>query len=146
MIEYGNIVVAVDFSEQSDVAFSAALEMAAECGAVLHIVHAFHHPVPAVSAYEISLPPDFFDAPRKAALRELQAAAEKTAAEGVDVEWHLVDGPAGHAIVEFAEEVKADLIVVGTRGVTGLKHIILGSVAEHTVRTAHCSVLTVKSH
>lgn len=143
MNEYRTIVVAVDFSEHSDVAFSAALEMAAEYGAMLHIVHAFHHPVPAMAVYE--LPHDFFDAPRNSALRKLHVAGEKTAAEGIDVEWCLLDGPAGHAIVKFAEEVKADLVIVGTRGITGLKHVLLGSVAEQIVRTAPCSVLTVKS-
>ncbi len=144
MIEYRTIVVAVDFSEHSDVAFSAALEMAAEYGAMLHIVHAFHHPIPALAAYD-SLPRDFLDAPRNSALRKLQAAAEKTAAEGIDVKWRLLDGSAGHAIVKFAEEVKADLVIVGTRGISGLKHVLLGSVAEQTIRTAPCSVLTAKS-
>ena len=46
------------------------------CGALLHIVHAFHHPVRAVGAYEVSLPPDFFDALRYAALWKLQVAVE----------------------------------------------------------------------
>ena len=44
-----------------------------------------------------------------------------------------------------AESLPADLIVMGTRGLTGLKHVLLGSVAERVVRTAPCSVLTVKA-
>ena len=52
--------------------------------------------------------------------------------------------PAASAIVEVAGEAKADLIVMGTRGHTGLKHVLLGSVAERTLRLAPCAVLTVK--
>ena len=48
------------------------------------------------------------------------------------------------AIGRQAEEIGADLIVMGTRGLTGLKHVLLGSVAERTLRVAPCAVLTVK--
>ena len=51
---------------------------------------------------------------------------------------------AASAIVDMAEELEADLIIMGTRGHTGLKHVLLGSVAERTLRHAPCSVLTVK--
>lgn len=53
--------------------------------------------------------------------------------------------PATTAIVEEAQRIGADLIVMGTRGHTGLKHVVLGSVAERVVRTAPCPVLTVKA-
>jgi len=49
------------------------------------------------------------------------------------------------AIVKHAEDIGADMIVMGTRGLTGLKHVLLGSVAERTIRTAPCPVLTVKT-
>ena len=57
---------------------------------------------------------------------------------------HLSEVPAASAIVDMAEELEADLIIMGTRGHTGLKHVLLGSVAERTLRHAPCSVLTVK--
>ena len=57
---------------------------------------------------------------------------------------HLSEVPAASAIVDLAEELGADLIIMGTRGHTGLKHVLLGSVAERTLRHAPCSVLTVK--
>ena len=47
-------------------------------------------------------------------------------------------------MVDTAERIGADLIVMGTRGLTGLKHVVLGSVAERTVRLAPCPVITVK--
>jgi nucleotide-binding universal stress UspA family protein len=49
------------------------------------------------------------------------------------------------AIIEMAEDIGADLIVMGTRGLTGIKHVMLGSVVERTVRSAPCPVLTVKT-
>jgi nucleotide-binding universal stress UspA family protein len=52
--------------------------------------------------------------------------------------------PAAPAIAKAAEDFAADLIVMGTRGNTGLKHVLLGSVAERTLRLAPCSVLAVK--
>lgn len=144
MIEYRNIVVAVDFSENSDAAFGTALELAKQYGSKLHIVHAFAYPIALVSPYEVSLPVDFLDAARDEAKQKLEATAEKARAENVDVEWHLEEGASAAAIVKVASETNADLIVMGTRGHTGLKHVVLGSVAERTVRTAQCSVLTVK--
>jgi nucleotide-binding universal stress UspA family protein len=53
--------------------------------------------------------------------------------------------PPFSAILDLAESLPADLIVMGTQGRTGLKHVLLGSVAERTVRLAPCPVLTVKA-
>jgi nucleotide-binding universal stress UspA family protein len=52
---------------------------------------------------------------------------------------------ASRAILEEAERMLADLIVMGTRGLTGLEHLVLGSTAERVLRLAHCPVLTVKT-
>ena len=57
----------------------------------------------------------------------------------------LMEGPPSECIVKCAEHENADLIVMGTRGLTGLKHVFLGSVAERTLRHATCPVMTVKS-
>ncbi len=64
--------------------------------------------------------------------------------EGIQCESHLIAQTPSAAIVEAAEQIGADLIVMGTRGLSGLKHILLGSVAERTVRVAPCPVMTVK--
>ena len=65
-------------------------------------------------------------------------------AEGLEVTTEVSPELPAEAIVAAALERDADLIVMGTRGHTGLKHALLGSVAERTIRTAPCSVLTVK--
>jgi universal stress protein E len=67
------------------------------------------------------------------------------ATEGIAATPHLSEGPAAPAIVGLAERLGADLIVMGTRGHTGLRHVLLGSVAERTLRHAPCSVMTVKA-
>ena len=54
-------------------------------------------------------------------------------------------GPAAATIVDTARERHADLIVMGTKGRTGLAHLLMGSVAERVVRLAPCPVLTVRS-
>jgi nucleotide-binding universal stress UspA family protein len=56
------------------------------------------------------------------------------------------EGRAAQTITEVAEEIGADVVVMGTHGRTGLAHMLLGSVAEKVVRLAPCSVLTVRPH
>jgi nucleotide-binding universal stress UspA family protein len=57
----------------------------------------------------------------------------------------LLHGPAAIELVEFARTGNFDLIVMGTHGRTGIRHVLMGSVAERVLRTAPCPVLTVKS-
>jgi nucleotide-binding universal stress UspA family protein len=85
------------------------------------------------------------DEAREQARRSLEEAARGPSAAGVEVEIHLAHTPAPEAITELARDLAADLIVMGTHGHTGLKHTLLGSVAERTLRTSPCSVLTVKA-
>ena len=138
------VLVATDFSEQADRAIDAAVEIARLSGASIDLVHAFDMPSPLVSPYEVAVPPDFLGAARDEAKRRLTASEEAIRDRGVEVRAHLSDLPAGAAIAEAAEQLESDLVVLGTQGHTGLKHLVLGSVAERTVRTAPCSVLTIK--
>lgn len=138
------ILVAVDFSEESDGALEAALGLAKAWSAELHVVHALDLRVALVAPYEIVIPPGFIDEARRTATSKLATLVEKVAAEGLSATPHLTEAPAATAIVELAKRIGADLIVMGTRGRTGLKHVLLGSVAERTLREAPCSVLTVK--
>jgi len=64
--------------------------------------------------------------------------------KNVSYEHHLLLGTAAEDIVRVATEEKADLIVIGTHGRTGLKRVLMGSVAEAVMRHAHCPVLTLK--
>jgi len=65
--------------------------------------------------------------------------------EGVDIEVKLVAGDAPDRIAKEAKDYDADLIVMGTHGRKGMAHLIMGSVAERTLRIAPCPVLTIRS-
>jgi len=121
-----------------------AVVLAKLFGADLHVVHAFDIPLALVTPYEVTVPDNLIREARDAARKRLDAAIETVKAKGVSATAHLAEVPAATAIVEVASETKADLIVIGTRGHTGLKHVLLGSVAERTLRLAPCAVLTVK--
>jgi nucleotide-binding universal stress UspA family protein len=138
------ILVAVDFSEHGDLAVDAAVELAKRFHAELHVVHALDVRIPVMAPYEVVIPAAFIESARKAAASKLDTLVQKVATEGVAASSHLSEAPAASAIVDLAEKIGADLIVMGTRGHTGLMHVLLGSVAERTLRHAPCSVLTVK--
>jgi nucleotide-binding universal stress UspA family protein len=69
---------------------------------------------------------------------------KESAGPEVDASLHVLEGYATRDIVEFAGNNESDLIVIATHGRTGIKHLLLGSVAEKVVRMAPCPVFTVK--
>lgn len=141
----GTILVAVDFSEHVDQVLETAVEFSKKWGSELHLLHAFDVRIPLVTPYEVAIPTAFIEEAREAAAAKLGALVSKVTAEGITAISHLSEVPAASAIVDLAEDLEADLIIMGTRGHTGLKHVLLGSVAERTLRHATCSVLTVKT-
>ena len=145
MIRIENIVVPVDFSAHSERAIGTALALAKTFGAKLHLVHAYYLPFPLGTPDRIAIPQDFAKALRDSASHKLETVLQRVTGEGIPGEIHLTGSPPVQAIEETAERVGADLIVMGTRGLTGLKHVLLGSVAERTIRTAPCPVMTVKN-
>jgi len=138
------IVVAVDFSDHADAAVEAGIDLAKGLGAEIHVVHSFDLRVPVISPYDVAIPELYIEQSRDAAAAKLAGVVETVSVAGVKVGSQLVGSPPASAIVDAADRVGADLIVMGTRGNTGLKHLFLGSVAEQTLRLAHCSVMTVK--
>jgi nucleotide-binding universal stress UspA family protein len=145
MTEFRKILVATDFSTHSERALEAAITLARTYGAPIHLLHAFDIPLTLVTPYEVAMPNAFLAETRQIAADQLAAAEETVRAAGVEVSTQLAEAPAARAIARAAEETRADLIVMGTRGNSGLKHLVLGSVAERTLRRAPCSVLTVKT-
>ena len=144
MSSYTKILAAIDFSSHSGLALSRAVQLSREFGAELHVAHAFSLPIPLLAPYEIAVPLELTEQARQAASEQLRGETDKLSAGGLAATPHLVEAPAAPAIVQLAEHIEADLIVVGTRGHTGLKHVLLGSVAELTIRLATCDVLAVK--
>jgi len=138
------ILLATDFSEQAGKAFEAALALAARRQAELHVIHALEVALPLFEPYAVVIPADWIGEARRLAQEKLAKAHEAVKAKGLSGTTHLGDVPAAHAIAERARALGADLVVLGTHGHTGLKHVLLGSVAERTVEYAPCSVWTVK--
>ena len=91
------------------------------------------------------LPPDFWASVRSEAEEQLAEHAAPLRARGLAVDTAVCEGYAATVIVEEAARRDADLIVIGTHGLSGLKHLLLGSIAERVVQKAPCPVLTVKS-
>jgi len=141
------ILMPTDFSEDSEEAVSAARDLAKLAGAKLVVLHAYHVNLPLISpmAGGYALPPDFYEELHTHATARVDEIVEKLTRDGVDASGMALCEPASQAILDQAQKLPADLIVMGTRGRTGLEHVVLGSVAERVVRTAPCPVLTVKA-
>jgi nucleotide-binding universal stress UspA family protein len=138
------ILAAVDFSEHADPVLDAAVDLAKQFSAELHLVHAFDVGIPLVTFYGVTIPPAVVEEARETAESKLDALARRGVTQGVTATCHVSGLPAASAIVELAEELGADLIVMGTPCHRSVRHVLLGSVAERTLRDAPCWVLAVK--
>ena len=138
------ILVAVDLSKHSTAALDWAIAFAREIGAEIELVHCYEIS-PLVSAYGERFPDTYDAALRRAAGSGLSDQAHRVAAAGVRVREHLVKGDPSQEILECARQVGAELIAIGTRGASGLEHLLLGSVAERVIRRAPCPVVAVRS-
>jgi len=140
---YKAIVVGTDGSDRAGVAVREAVALAKLTGAKLHSVHAVH---PAAST-------GFSDVPgaAQAASAGLRDHADRVGAQllaeaqsqGVSAELHNPEGDPADALIRVAEAVDADLVVVGNRGMAGMKRFVLGSVPNKVSHQCPCSLLIV---
>ncbi|TMQ27884.1 MAG: universal stress protein [Deltaproteobacteria bacterium] len=136
-------LVATDFSPAAAKALGNAMAVLAP-GTVLDVVHAWQLPAGSWGATLLGQARFPWSTVRDAVLAAAQTQADKLVGEhGGAFEVQLVQGPPAHVITETAERGGHDLIVVGAHGNRGFRRLLLGSVAESTVRHAHCSVLVV---
>ena len=147
MRELHQILVPVDFSEHSQRALDEAVGLAKRFAAEVILFHCYELPIPAFGhAVYGTVPPErYLDAVRTAALEHIKKWGDKARAQGVRVREEIGAGFPANEITALAQSAGVDLIVMGTRGLSGLEHVLLGSVAERTVRMAPCPVLTVKT-
>ena len=141
------ILCPVDFSDISLNSLRFAIELADKFQAELHLLHVFE-------GYDaISLNPETALIPMPQWLTELRKVCHEKlaalpsadlAAQCPSIVRASREGPAIHEILEYATHEKIDLIVLATHGRTGLKHLLMGSVAENVVRSATCPVLTIR--
>ena len=142
---YKVIVVGTDGSDRAGVAVSEAFALAKMSGATLHPVHVVR-PVsmmgaehdPAAVATVMSSMHDEGDH----ICARLRAEAER---HGVSAETHNLNGDPAEVLISVAEAVYADLVVVGNRGMTGLKRFVLGSVPNSVSHHCPCSLLIVNT-
>jgi nucleotide-binding universal stress UspA family protein len=145
MHELHKILVPIDFSEHSRRALDEAIGLALKFDAELHLLHCYQlYPLGGIPPYDVVMPADLERGIREGALELLAEWRKQADARGVKVMAHLATGAASSTIADLAETIGADLIVMGTHGRTGLTHVLLGSVAERTIRITPCPVLTMK--
>jgi nucleotide-binding universal stress UspA family protein len=145
---FSSIVVGTDGSETARKAVQQATELARQVGASVSLVSAFEP----VSKQRLrderrDVPKDleWMVNPREDVDATLKEAAEEVAGAGVKVETFAREGDAADAILDVAEEQRADLIVVGNEGMTGAKRFLLGSVPNKVSHHAPSSVLIIRT-
>jgi len=135
-----------DFSRASGAAFTRALAMAKADRAKLLLVHVLAPPV--LMAGDGYMSPRIYEdleaSARSYAQKRLTALRTKARKAGVKAATLLLDGVAHERIARAAQSKKADLIVIGTHGRTGLAKLFLGSVASRVLAAARCPVMTVR--
>jgi nucleotide-binding universal stress UspA family protein len=151
---YRHILVATDLTRASMPALRTAFSLAFSIDARLTVLHVTEPPYPAHHWFVAQSARD------QAWLRELAASERDAAARLVDsqiaearspehetvvVDKKISSGIPADEILAVARDVGADLIVMGTHGRRGIQHLTIGSIAERTVRTAPCAVLTVRA-
>jgi universal stress protein A len=140
-----NILIATDFSQDSELAVELAVELARALGAKLHLLHAYYVPIQTTPTGFIAMPADVIASARTDAQARLEELAKQLARHAIAVQTHSSPQDPLNAILELARALPADLIAMGTRGLSGIQHVLLGSVAERVVRLAPCPVLTAKT-
>lgn len=144
---FTRILVPTDFSEPSDAALDYARALADKFGASLHLLHVIepNYQTAALSneAY-IGTSPGIYEVLVKEAQSKFAHRGFPADRAGSRATTEVMTGISADTIVDFAADQQIDLIVMGTHGRTGLAHLLMGSVAEHVVRTAPCPVLTVR--
>jgi nucleotide-binding universal stress UspA family protein len=145
---FGSIVVGTDGSDTAKEAVRQATELAKSVGASINLVSAYE-PVSTQRLREErrDAPEDleWMVNPREDVDATLEEAAEQIKAAGVNVQVHAREGDPADSILDVAEEEKADLIVVGNKGMTGAKRFLLGSVPNKVSHHAPCSVLIIRT-
>jgi len=145
---FSRIVVGTDGSETARRAVSEAAQLARQTGAELELVSAYE-PVPQsrLRQEQMEAPGDIAHTvgPREDVDAILAEAAKEVEDAGVKVNTFARQGEPADAILDVAEEEKADLIVVGNKGMTGAKRFLLGSVPNKVSHHAPCSVLIIRT-
>jgi len=140
------IVVPIDFSIYSRNAADIAISLAKSFGAQIKFVHIVEKDIhPSFYAAGVESIFQIDTSLKDRVIQNLKGFLEEQTSAGIKTEFIVKEGKAHREIIEFAQQVKTDLIVISTHGLTGLEYLLLGSTAEKLVRWASCPVLTIKT-
>lgn len=141
---YETILVPTDGSGHAARAFDHALSLAATTDATIHLLYVVD--VRTVGGLTADMDPSrILDSLEKRGERAMSELKSRADARGVPVETAIRNGIPSETILEYADDVGADLLVMGTEGRTGVERLLLGSVTERVVRSADLPVLTVRA-
>jgi nucleotide-binding universal stress UspA family protein len=145
MKPFEKLLVPTDFSEPAHAAMLLGADLSRRYAASMTLVHTYDLVAYALpDGYVMYTSPQLDRMLEELERRLADARRNAELAGALHVETRLLQGPAASEICAFAADGDFDLIVMGTHGRTGLKHFLMGSVAERVVRAAPCPVLTVR--
>ena len=136
------ILLATDASEETELARRTAVDMAISTKSTLHLVTV----APGYPSYDVNVP-HVAEQLHEQAEKILDKQAEKVEREGATVagkHLRIAERHRAQQIVQVAEDIEAGLIVMGSRGLGGVRRALMGSVSDSVVRHAHCPVMIVR--
>ncbi|HEU4412749.1 MAG TPA: universal stress protein [Polyangiaceae bacterium] len=144
MAQASVIVVPTDFSAASSAALDYAKELARRLGQGIALVHVIDEGFYYVSPVGVPpVPATYLSDLERRLLEHVEALAASVRDAGVPCEAIVRRGQSAPQILDYVEQARPSMVVMGTHGRTGWKHALLGSVAERVVQRAHCPVLVV---
>jgi len=153
---FNEILVPLDGSEHSFRALGIAIQLAKKFCGKITLIHVYSvgvrpvmtpEPVTFTQGIPMMATGEYFkviEAVKEAGLKVLAKGEEKVKAEGIEVKTLLKEGHMVHEIIKTAEEGRFNLIVIGAKGMSRIKEIILGSVSDGVIKNAPCPVLITK--
>jgi nucleotide-binding universal stress UspA family protein len=139
------VLVPTDFSDEARRSAGLALDLlGARDKGELVLVHAYHIPVEYSAYGALPVNWNFLEEAPRAAKGELEKWSAELSASGWKVETVVAEGSPASVVERLAKEHEVDLIAMGTHGRSGLRELVLGSVAKHVLQRAPCPVLTVR--
>ncbi len=153
MVEYKNILFCTDFSDDAEIAFLHAVDLARKHGAKLHIFHVAHSSyryhrqmvdeyVPEGAAGGAAI---FDEELEKKAIEELKEAYEKRLGEVKDCVFVVKSGAPDVEIIHYAKKNNVDLIIMGALGKSEQDRLVHGSTVANVSRYAHCHVMAIRN-
>jgi nucleotide-binding universal stress UspA family protein len=142
------ILVPCDFSEQAVSAFRFAIDVATQAKGEIHLINVVEVPVlhDSVLMPVMSFEEALFKELREKAEKQFKKLREKYAPEKMKVASQIIFGPVSRMLADYIEEKEIDLVVMGTRGASGVREVLIGSNAEKMVRNSAVPVIAVKKY